>query len=129
MANSVGIKIGDTESYIAAADLSSNKFRFVKQASDLTINVCTAVTDKPVGVQQTGALATSGLAVSVKTAGQTQMEAAAAIAFGAYVGPSVNGRAQTAVATQFPQGQCVTAAGAAGDLCIIDLDKKATVVA
>ena len=46
---SPGIDIG---TFTAAADLSAKQFYFVKLASATTVNVCTAITDLPIGILQ-----------------------------------------------------------------------------
>lgn len=95
------------------------KLRFVKVTGDQTIGPAAAVTDKCLGVVQvdvSAAEATQGKSVAVMVYGVSWVEAAAAITRGDNVGPSANGRAQTAVATQFPLGVALKAAAAAGDL-------------
>ena len=59
--------------------------------------------------------------VSIVRRGQTVIEAAEALAVDVLVGPSLNGRAQVAVATQFVRGIVVKAAAAAGDEAVIEL--------
>jgi hypothetical protein len=48
--------------------------------------------------------------------GIVPIEAAAAIALGAQIAPSTNGRGQTAVSTQFACGVALKAAGGAGEI-------------
>ena len=45
--DSPSIEIG---TLTAAADLSDKQFHFVKLASATTVNVCTAITDLPIGI-------------------------------------------------------------------------------
>ena len=40
------------ESYTAAADLSANQFYAVKLSADHTVNLCTAATDRAIGILQ-----------------------------------------------------------------------------
>jgi len=92
--------------------------RFVKLAADQQVTPIAAVTDRALGVAKTDVSTTeaaSGKGTAVQILGVAWMEAAAAIARGAAVGPSANGRAQTAVATQFPCGLALKAAANAGD--------------
>lgn len=95
------------------------KHRFVAYSAEDTVVACTAVTDKAFGVVSTDVSAAEAAlvkSVGVQMDGVALVEAAAAITLGAYVGPSLNGRAQTAVATQFIRGQALKAAANAGDL-------------
>lgn len=79
-----------------------------------------AITDQAIGIAVESADPAAGnSAVSVwlfNEGGIVPIEAAAAIAFGAAVAPSANGRGQTAVSTQFTRGTALSAAGAAGDI-------------
>jgi hypothetical protein len=81
---------------------------------------CSAITDQAVGVAVESADPVAGnSAVSVwlfNEGGIVPMEAAAAIALHAAVAPSVNGRAQTSVATQFTRGIALKAAVGAGEI-------------
>jgi hypothetical protein len=94
-------------------------YRWVKFAADENkVTQITAITDKPVGVTQqrvdAADSATGNVQVDVRILGISKVEAAAAITLMDFVAPSVNGRAQTAVATQFAQGIALQAATAAG---------------
>src|SRR6185436_773280 len=94
-------------------------YRFVKfNADENKVIVCSAVTDKAIGVVQqrvdAADSATGNVQVDVRILGITKVEAAAAISLMDSVAPSANGRAQTAVATQFAMGIALQAATAAG---------------
>jgi hypothetical protein len=92
--------------------------RFVKLAADQQVAAIAAVTDQALGVAKvdvSATEATSGKGTAVQILGVAWVEAAAAIARGAFVAPSANGRAQTAVATQFGMGIALKAAANAGD--------------
>lgn len=104
-----------TISLKAAADLSTKQHYFVELTAAKTVNVCNAVTDLALGVlcNKPSAL---NQAAQVAYAGTTKVVAAAAIAMNAKVAPAADGRAQTAVATQFPRAVALEAAGAAGDI-------------
>jgi hypothetical protein len=94
------------------------KLRFVKLSGDQTVAAIAAVTDRAIGVAKvdiSASEATAGKGTAVQVLGVAWMEAAAAITRGVPVGPSANGRAQTAVATQFPCGLALKAAANAGD--------------
>ena len=101
--------------YKAAADQSASQYLFLKQTAADTAGVCSAITDVALGVQQ-DAPAGAGRSVGVAIAGTTKVKAGAAITQGARVAPMANGKAQTAVSTQFPRGIAKQAAAADGDI-------------
>lgn len=106
----------------AAGDLSAGQYLFVKNSgADRTVTTCTAITDVAVGVQQNNECKTAGDPVAVATAGTSKVIAAAAIAVGAKVAPAATGKAQTAVSTQTPRGQALTAAAGANEVIEIAL--------
>lgn len=115
------IRNSDTITKLATQDLSSNLQRFVIQDSDTTVDLVTAIGDKPIGVQLSASQATLGKETVVKVASEVKVEVSEAIAINALVSCSANGRAQNAVAGQYIMGVCTFAAGAAGDLCVIYL--------
>ena len=95
--------------------------RFVKLgAAEEGVTPVTAVTDRALGIAVESADPVAGVSgVSVwmlSDGGIVPIEAAAAIALGAQIAPSVNGRGQTAVATQFACGVALKAAGGAGEI-------------
>jgi hypothetical protein len=98
----------------AAADLSAKQYHFVKLASATTVNVCTAVTDVPVGVLQN--TPTSGQAAEVVFLGISKVIADATLAAGNVIGTSADSQAQPLVVgtetTVYTAGQAITAAGA-----------------
>lgn len=103
--------------YLANAALTAN--RFVKLAGDEKVDPIAAITDWALGVgtvNVSATEATDGKGTRVICEGVAWVEAAAAITRGALVAPSANGRAQTAVSTQFVRGRALKAAAAAGDL-------------
>jgi hypothetical protein len=80
----------------------------------------TAITDVAIGVLQESIRGTDGatnkLLVPLWLPGSiSRVVANAAIAKGAKVAPAANGKAQTAVSTQFPVGIAMTAAAALND--------------
>ena len=94
------------------------KMRFVKLSGDQTVAAVAAVTDIALGVAKVDISASefaAGKGTAVQILGVAWMEAAAAITRGAFVAPSTNGRAQTAVATQYGMGVALKAAANAGD--------------
>ena len=112
---SPGIDIG---TLTAAADLSSSQYYFVKLASATTVNVCTAITDKPIGVLQN--TPTSGQSAVVRIFGLSKMSANGTIAFSNPLGTSADGQADAYTpgthTTVYACGQAIEAAGSAGDL-------------
>jgi hypothetical protein len=94
-------------------------YRWVKFAADENkVTQVAAVTDKPIGVVQqrvdAADSATGNVQVDVRIMGISKVEASAAIALMDFVAPTANGRAQTAVATQYAQGIALQAATGAG---------------
>lgn len=111
----------DTPSLVASGNC--NPYRFVKVSGRNTGITCSAITDIAVGVADgsTKAFNSSLHAedkdpISLQGGDVVLVEAAAAIAAGARVAPSTNGRAQTAVTTQFPYGIALEPAAAAGEI-------------
>jgi hypothetical protein len=105
--------VGST--FVAAADLSAQQFRFMRQTAAFAVNVCAASTDVPVGVLQNKPLA--GEAVDLGLIGTTKVVAGAAIAAGAEVMSDAQGRAITATgAGNSVFGRAVSAATAAGQI-------------
>ena len=98
----------------AAADLSSKQYYFVKLASATTVNVCSAITDIPIGVLQN--TPESGEAAEVCIFGITKVSADGTLAAGNLIGTSADGQADAIAAgsdtTVYTQGQAITAASA-----------------
>lgn len=115
----------DTPSLVASGDC--NPYRFVRVSGRNQGITCDAITNIAVGVADgssksfpvaggTNVHAAAGDPINLQGGNVVLVEAAAAIAAGARVAPSANGRAQTAVATQFPFGIALEPAGAAGEI-------------
>lgn len=111
----------DTPSLVASGNC--NPYRFVKVSGRNTGITCSAITDIAVGVADgsTKAFNSSLHAedkdpISLQGGSVVLVEAAAAITAGNRVAPSANGRAQSAVATQYPFGIALETAGAAGEI-------------
>ena len=103
-----------TFSATAAADLSASQYRLVQLTADNTVNLCTAITDIPVGVLQNKPA--SGRAASVLVAGISKLEAGATLAAGSTIATAIDAQAQVAVSTQYVIGQ-VIAGSAADEIC------------
>ena len=98
----------------AAADLSSKQYHFVKLASATTVNVCTAITDIPIGILQNDP--TSGQAAEICIFGISKVVADGTLAAGNTVGTSADSQCDAIVAgtdtTVYVMGQAFTAASA-----------------
>lgn len=88
MANEIPIV---TQSFIAGADLRTAKGLFVKLSAARTVVVCTATTDRPVGVVRDGA--NTGGMVTVISLGQAIIVGNADLAVNAVIGTHTNGKA------------------------------------
>ena len=97
----------------AAADLSGKQYYFVKLASATTVNVCSAVTDKPIGVLQN--TPTSGQAAEVTLFGISKINLDGTTVAGDLLGTAADGQAAVYTTTDTTKYQCGQAieAGAA----------------
>ena len=107
--------------------------RFVKLGTvGNSVTPCTAITDRAIGIAVESADPAAGNAAAsvwlLNEGGIVPIEAAAAIALGAKIAPSVNGRGQTAVATNFACGVALVASTAAGQVIpmLVAVDDQAT---
>lgn len=102
----------------AGADLSAKQYFLVKLTADFTVDVCSAVTDIPIGVLQNAPV--SGEPANVAAFGLTKIVASAALTAGNLIGSSANGRAAPYAngtdTTKYLIGHVVGAAGAANGL-------------
>ncbi len=105
----------------ASEDLT--RFRFVKIGSSAqTVDAIDNVVDVALGVVVEDVDFSEFTAASIyllNMGGIVPVEAAAAISLGDNIAPSTNGRAQTAVATQYTRGVALEAASGAGH--VIDM--------
>jgi hypothetical protein len=111
----------DTPSLVASGNC--NPYRFVKVSGRNTGITCSAITDIAVGVADgsTKAFNSSLHAedkdpINLQGGNVVLVEAAEALTAGARVAPSLNGRAQIAVTTQFAYGIALEPAAAAGEI-------------
>lgn len=88
MANEIPIV---TQTFIAGADLRNARGLFVKLSAARTVVVCSAATDRPVGVVREGA--DTGLPVSVISLGQAIVVGNANLAVNVEIGTANNGKA------------------------------------
>jgi hypothetical protein len=77
---------------VAAGDLSTKQFYFVKLTAANTVDVCAATTDRPYGVLQNKPSA-AGAAATVCTFGLSKVSGDANLAAGDQVGTSADGQA------------------------------------
>ena len=80
-------------SLLAAGDLSSYQYRFVKLSANNTVDVC-GKGETPIGILQ-NTPDTAGQAARVRVFGVSRLEMQATIAYGAYVGSEANGEGVT----------------------------------
>ena len=102
----------------AAADLSGKQFYFVKLTAAKKVNVCTAATDKPIGILQNKP--TANQPAEVMAIGISKVSSDAALSLGDLIGPSADSQADAKVPgtdlTEYIAGQVLVASGAAGEL-------------
>lgn len=102
----------------AAADLTASQYCFVKLDANGNAALCSAATDKPIGVLQNQPLA--GKEASIVVEGGTKLKASAAIAIGASLGTTTTGTAVTLVqgtdTTKYVVATALSAAGGANEL-------------
>jgi hypothetical protein len=98
----------------AAADLSSKQYYFVKLASATTVNVCSAITDLPIGILQNNP--ESGEQAVVQIFGISKVVADGTITAGRWMGTSADSQAAGITpgsdTTVYVMGQAIQAASA-----------------
>jgi|TARA_R100000093_G_scaffold17740_1_gene10173 hypothetical protein len=108
---SPGIDLG---TLTAAGDLSSKQFYFVKLASATTVNVCTAITDLPIGILQNDP--ESGEQAVVRIFGISKVSADGTITAARWIGTSSDSQAAGITpgsdTTVYVMGQAIQAASA-----------------
>ena len=104
----------DLGTLTAAADLSDKQYYFVKLASATTVNVCSAITDLPIGILQN--TPTSGQAADVRIFGVSKASADGTITAGRWISTSADSQAAGITpgsdTTQYVMGQAIQAASA-----------------
>lgn len=111
----------DTPSLVASVAVSP--YRFVKITGRNLGAQVAGITEFAIGVADGSTKAFNsalnadvGDSINLQGGDVILVEAAAAIGVGVRVAPSANGRAQAAVATQFPYGFALEPAGGAGEI-------------
>ena len=99
----------------AAADLSDKQYYFVKLASATTVNVCSAITDLPIGILQNKPDA-SGKQAVVRIFGISKASADGTITASRWIGTSADSQAAGITpgsdTTVYVMGQAIQAASA-----------------
>lgn len=110
---------------VAAADLSTKQYRFVKLTGNNSVNIATAAGERVLGVLQMGAK--SGEGANVAVLGTTRVVAGETIAAGQLVGTRNDGSAQVIEHTStgadtgsWAVGVCL-AGGASGEIITVEL--------
>lgn len=80
---------------VAGADLSTHQYKFVKQNASGQAVLCTAVTDKPIGVLQNDPK--SGQEAEIVVVGGTKIKGGEALAIDSTIGTDANSTAQVVV--------------------------------
>ena len=108
---SPSISIG---TFTAAADLSAKQYHFVSLATATTVNVCSAITNAPIGILQNNP--ESGQQAVVQVFGVSKVVADGTLAAGNFIGTSADGQADAISpgtdTTVYMTGQCIQAASA-----------------
>lgn len=107
------------QTYKAAGDLSAKQFYFVKLSAADTVDVCSAATDKAVGVLQNKPDA-ANKAAEVMLLGVSKVSSDAALSRMDLIGPSADGQADAKTpgtdTTEYVHGMVLEASGGAGQL-------------
>jgi len=100
--------------FTAAADLSAKQYHFVSLATATTVNVCSAITNAPIGILQNNP--ESGQQAVVQVFGVSKVVADGTLAAGNFIGTSADGQADAISpgtdTTVYMTGQCIQAASA-----------------
>jgi hypothetical protein len=111
-------------SFPANADLSTKQFYLVKLVAGGKVDLCSAVTDVPIGVLQNKP--TAGVAAEVVIEGITKVVGSAALALGATIGTTTSGTAATYAAgtdtTKYNIGTVIEANSAANGIVTAVID-------
>ena len=101
--------------FTAGADLSAKQYHFVVMASATTVNVCTAITDLPIGILQNNP-DTAGEQCIVQIFGISKVVADGTITAGRWMGTSSDSQAAGITpgsdTTVYVMGQAIQAASA-----------------
>jgi len=119
---------GTTLTLEAAGDLSAAQYKFVKINTDGQAEVCSAVTDQPIGILQDKPAA-KGRVAQIMVDGISKLSSDAALTLGQKVGTSVDGQgaayAHGTDTTKYIVGTVIKASGAANGLATVLFSCKA----
>lgn len=105
---------------VAAADLSTKQYYFVKLDSNGKAALCSGATDKPIGILQNAPV--SGAEAEVVVSGGSKVNAGGTLDEGNSIGTDANGKAVALVqgtdTTKYIVGQ-VLSAGASGEIVTV----------
>lgn len=122
MATSIPPKL---KTFNCATDLSSKQFHFVKMNGAQTVVICSGTTDVPIGILQNapdGTYNKAAVVALIGGGGTSKLVAGGALGTaGTIVATKADGRAQTAVTTQYPGATTIDTAGADGDIIEVSL--------
>ncbi len=108
-----------------ATDLSAKQYHFVKMSGAQTVVICAAITDVPIGILQNapdGTYNKAAVVAMIGGGGTSKLVAGGALGTaGTIVATKADGRAQTAVTTQYPGATTIDTAGADGDIIEVSL--------
>ena len=115
-------------SFPAAADYSAaaNAYKFVKLNTDGAAEICSAITDQPIGILQNLPNPAKGQRAEVMILGISKVNADAALTVGQKIGTSADGQAAAYVhgtaTTVYICGTVLGAAGGAGEKATAIID-------
>jgi hypothetical protein len=113
------------KTFVCSTDLSAKQFHFVKLSAQQTVVICSGTTDIPIGILQNAPDGTYNKAAVVALlggGGTSKLVAGGALGTaGTIVATKADGRAQAAVATQYPGATTIDTAGADGDIIEVSL--------
>lgn len=119
------------KTFEATEDLTRYRFVKLNAAAANSVDAVDAVTDEAFGVVEEDVDFSEATGASIwllNEGGIVPIEAAAAIALGAEIAPSANGRGQTGVATQYTRGIALQAASGAGHVIPMLVQVEETVL-
>jgi hypothetical protein len=109
---------------IAGADLSAAAYRWVKLNASGQVILCTAITDRPVGILQNAPRLTEEAEICV--AGGSKVVGGAALAIDALIGTDANSAAKALTpgtdTTAYVLGRVIGSTGAANELASVLID-------
>lgn len=106
---------------VAGADLSTHQYKFVKMSAANTVVLCSAITDKPIGILQNDPK--SGQEAEITVIGGSKLVTAAAMAVDAVVATDAAALGKTVApgtdTTAYAVGRCLTATTAANGIASV----------